>query len=133
MKRGQTFAASSPTRTNKKAATGNRLMGSIMQPHNMSPPPRRRNLSPSKRQNADQTAEKSEKEGLSSPTSISMQQSFIIKNADHTFDTYYQQMRKRGKAGQGFAMTGDPTMAETKFGMVAGRPTARDGHSANVD
>lgn len=61
-----------------------------------------------------------------------MQQSFIIKNADHTFDAYYQQMRKRGKAG-GFAMTSDPAMGETKFGMVAGRPTARDGHSANVD
>lgn len=61
-----------------------------------------------------------------------MQQSFIIKNADHTFDTYYQQMRKRGKAGN-FAATSDPAMGETKFGMVSGRPTARDGHSANVD
>jgi len=50
MKRGNTFAASSPTRT-KKAASGK--LGSIMQPHNLSPPPRRRNQSPSKRQNAD--------------------------------------------------------------------------------
>jgi len=49
IKRGATFAAS-PTRT-KKAASGK--MGSIMQPHNLSPPPRRRNQSPSKRQNAD--------------------------------------------------------------------------------
>jgi len=49
IKRGQTFAPS-PTRT-KKAASGK--LGSIMQPHNLSPPPRRRNQSPSKRQNAD--------------------------------------------------------------------------------
>ena len=33
--------------------------------------------------------------GLASPTSISMQNSFIIKNADSSFDAYYQQMRKR--------------------------------------
>jgi len=33
-------------------------------------------------------------------------------------------------------MTTDPaaqTMGENKFGMVPGKPTARDGHSANVD
>lgn len=44
-------------------------------------------------------------------------------------------MKRRGKAG-GFAMTTDPaaqTMGENKFGMVPGKPTARDGHSANVD
>lgn len=29
------------------------------------------------------------KDGLTSPTSISMQQSFLIKNADQSFDTYY--------------------------------------------
>jgi len=28
--------------------------------------------------------------GLSSPTSVSMQNSFIIKNADESFDQYYQ-------------------------------------------
>ena len=32
---------------------------------------------------------------LISPTSISMQNSFIIKNADESFDAYYAQMRKR--------------------------------------
>ena len=40
-------------------------------------------------------------DGLSSPTSISMQNTFLIKNADQSFDAYYQQMRKR-KAGQHF-------------------------------
>lgn len=133
VKRGNTFAQSSPTRT-KKAATGK--MGSIMQPLNMSPPPRRRNQSPSKRANAAEATDKGEKEGLSSPTSISMQQSFIIKNADSSFDAYHQQMKRRGKAG-GFAMTSEQNTAimgaENKFGMVPGKPTARDGHSANVD
>ena len=32
---------------------------------------------------------KKEKDGLSSPTSISMRDSFIIKNADQSFDLYY--------------------------------------------
>ena len=36
-----------------------------------------------------------EDKGLSSPTSISMQNSFIIKNADESFDLYYQQMKRR--------------------------------------
>ena len=33
--------------------------------------------------------------GLTSPTSISMQNTFIIKNAGESFDNYYQQMKKR--------------------------------------
>ncbi|MFS8160533.1 MAG: hypothetical protein ACMG6E_10090 [Candidatus Roizmanbacteria bacterium] len=36
-----------------------------------------------------------EEKGLTSPTSISMYNSFIIKNADESFDQYYHQMRKR--------------------------------------
>ena len=32
---------------------------------------------------------------LESPTSIQMKNSFIIKNADPSFDTYYKQMTKR--------------------------------------
>ena len=47
--------------------------------------------------------EEEKESGLASPTSVSMQNSFIIKNADETFDAYYQQMRKRkfaaGQAG----------------------------------
>jgi hypothetical protein len=40
--------------------------------------------------------EKEKKEsGLASPTSIYMQNSFIIKNADDSFDAYFQQMRRR--------------------------------------
>lgn len=32
---------------------------------------------------------------LESPTSISMKNSFIIKNADPSFDSYYNSMRKK--------------------------------------
>lgn len=32
---------------------------------------------------------------LESPTSISMKNSFIIKNADPSFESYYKQMAKR--------------------------------------
>lgn len=32
---------------------------------------------------------------LTTPTSISMMNSFIIKNADSSFDQYYYQMKKR--------------------------------------
>jgi hypothetical protein len=32
---------------------------------------------------------------LASPTSLSMKNSFIIQNADESFDAYYSQMRKR--------------------------------------
>jgi len=52
--------------------------------------------SPSKKDN--QAASKQES-GLVSPTSISMQNSFIIKNADESFDAYYAQMRKRKMGG----------------------------------
>lgn len=41
------------------------------------------------------TGEEKEKSQLSSPTSYSMQNSFIIKNADESFDVYYSKMRRR--------------------------------------
>ena len=46
--------------------------------------------------------EKEEKKesGLATPTSISMQTTFIITNADESFDAYYHMMKKR-KIGQG--------------------------------
>lgn len=76
-----------------------------------------------------------------------MQNSFIIKNADESFDAYYMQMRKRKNGGQ---LTGmDQTigmmpssnaqgmsMQQTKdshFGVVDGiQPAARDGHSNEI-
>ena len=77
-----------------------------------------------------------EKDGLSSPISNSMQNTFIIKNADESFDVYYQQMKKRKQQGN-FGHTQDANATnhlEAKFGLVHNVwPTARDGHSAQVD
>jgi hypothetical protein len=75
------------------------------------------------------------KDGLTSPTSISMQQSFLIKNADQSFDTYYQAMRRRTKTGLQFggSNTGSPSKKPSNaFGVVPACPSARDGHSANM-
>ena len=76
-------------------------------------------------------------EGLSSPTSISMQNTFLIKNADTSFDAYYQQMRKR-KAGHFGATQQDHNVTghgeSAKFGLINGqKPTARDGHCGITD
>ncbi len=46
--------------------------------------------------------DKHDEKGLSSPTSVSMQNSFIIKNADESFDAYYQQMKRRRHAGTSY-------------------------------
>lgn len=82
-----------------------------------------------------------EEKGLSSPTSISMQNSFIIKNADESFDLYFQQMKRR-KHVANFTAGGDQTIgssggyAEVKSSTSFQRnkkPNARDGHTANVD
>ena len=93
-----------------------------------------------------QTAKKEEKKdekkesGLASPTSISMQNSFIIQNADETFDAYYTTMKKR-KHGQpaGLDSTSpgiggvSPGEGQTSFGVVNGiQPDAREGHSCNI-
>jgi hypothetical protein len=65
-----------------------------------------------------------------------MASSFIIKNADSSFDSYYHQMKKR-KQGNDTSFAGNMSMtmgASTKFGLVGGKmPTARDGHSSSVD
>ena len=41
-----------------------------------------------------QKLKKEHPEELKSPTSEKMQNSFLIKNADMSFDTYYDQMRR---------------------------------------
>ena len=93
--------------------------------------------SPSKKEKGEMGTEK-QQEGLSSPTSISMQNTFLIKNADQSFDAYYQQMRKR-KAGHFGATQQDHNVTghggeSAKFGLINGqKPTARDGHCAITD
>jgi hypothetical protein len=85
--------------------------------------------------------EKEKKEsGLASPTSISMQNSFIIKNADDSFDAYFQQMRRRKTTN--FDQTGNqsatmqggsPGLNQSSFGVVSGiQPAARDGHTTEI-
>lgn len=37
------------------------------------------------------------KGGLSTPTSITMKNSFLISNADESFDNYYASMKKQGR------------------------------------
>jgi len=102
--------------------------------------------SPMKKKTVIQTAaatgeEPTEKAQLSSPTSYSMQNSFIIKNADESFDVYYSKMRRRRQAAHGMGMA-DATMEgganasqmNLKSGFFHGsRPTPRDGHTACVD
>jgi|DEB0MinimDraft_12_1074336.scaffolds.fasta_scaffold31993_1 hypothetical protein len=104
-------------------------------------PTKTRKKSPSKK--LDGTAGEKKESGLISPTSISMQNTFIIKNADESFDAYYQQMKKR-KMGGGMDNTyntghsatlggSSPGQKESNFGIVNGiQPAARDGHTTEI-
>lgn len=90
------------------------------------------------------TTEKEDKEekkesGLATPTSISMQNTFIITNADESFDNYFHMMKKR-KFGQGHSLDGTmpqsatmPQSQESNFGCVSGiQPDSREGHSCDI-
>ena len=102
---------------------------------------RRAGKSPKKGGDAvEGSKEKKKESGLASPTSISMQNTFIIMNADESFDQYYAQMRKR-KAGMTGNMEnsighngGSPgANRESIFGVVSGvAPAARDGHTCEI-
>ena len=68
-----------------------------------------------------------------------MQTSFIIKNADESFDAYHQQMKKRklGNNIDGMGVSMGPNSAglgpsDISYGVVPVSPSARDGHSAEV-
>ena len=51
--------------------------------------PKKKNLQLQKIKSGQKEKGFEEEKGLSSPTSITMQNSFIIKNADASFDVYY--------------------------------------------
>lgn len=98
------YGADSPTKTGKGGSPLKRRGPGQTGGSPYMSPGKKRTISPSKTGviEADQTLggtnkdeKKKEKDGLSSPTSISMRDSFIIKNADQSFDLYYQSMRKR--------------------------------------
>lgn len=69
------------------------------------------------------------KGGISSPTFIKMQSSFIIKNADESFEVNAKQLQKQ-KHNKTLQTSDAPKY--TSF-MEGSRPTPRDGHSAVVD
>jgi len=61
-----------------------------------------------------------------------MMNTFIIKNADQSFDQYHQQMKKR--KAYGMYDHNATNTNENKFGLIRGvKPTARDGHISIVD
>lgn len=66
---------------------------------------------------------------LSSPTSVSMKNTFIIKNADESFDINSKLIPKLKGAK---TINQDAAPKLTSF-VEATRPTPRDGHSALVD
>lgn len=81
--------------------------------------------SPKKKTISEKQDQANADKALASPTSISMKNSFIIKNADASFDSYYAQMKKR-KAH-------NTNVGEATYGRIAGRrPAARDGHSSLI-
>lgn len=100
----------------------------------MSPKKKTLNKSPTKGGHNEE-----EQKGLSSPTSVSMQNSFIIKNADESFDVYYHQMKKRKAQGHAHSLdnsmvTGNAGLGDPKFGLSKGKkPPPRDGHSFIVN
>lgn len=68
------------------------------------------------------------REGLSSPTSVRMTNSFIIKNADESFETNSKLIPKNKNR----TMVAVDSPKQTSF-VEGNRPTPRDGHSAVVD
>lgn len=82
----------------------NKTLGATQSPTRS--PTKKRQNSPGATKKDDSTG--GNREGLSSPTSVSMLNSFIIKNADESFEAYFQQMRRRKLGGAGNTM--DHTM-----------------------
>ena len=127
----ETYGESSPTRTNKGSPGRRKTIGAS--PTLRSPLKMRgtqHGTSPDKTRR--EGGGEARREGLGTPTSVTMMNTFIIKNADHSFDQYHQQMKKRKQFG---GMDHNATHNnENKFGLIRGaKPTARDGHISIVD
>lgn len=69
---------------------------------------------------------------LESPTSISMKNSYIIKNADPSFENYYNSMRKRNKLLGGTNHHHQDALSMQAQRMQGKRPIARDGHTGII-
>jgi hypothetical protein len=95
LRKQTTLAAQSPTKVGTFSKSPTKTMKATAKKGNIT-------KSPKKKVDVAGEEDKEKKEsGLASPTSISMQNSFIIKNADESFEAYFQQMRRRklGNAG----------------------------------
>ena len=77
----ETYGDSSPTRTNKGSPTRRKTIGAS--PTLRSPLKSRKVGSPDKTTRKDGDARR---DGLGTPTSVTMMNTFIIKNADQSFD-----------------------------------------------
>jgi hypothetical protein len=133
------------TKSSNQAGSPSKLGGTFGSPSktgknlSLTAKARRAGKSPKKGDQVEGSKEKKKESGLASPTSISMQNTFIIMNADESFDQYYAHMRKR-KAGMTGNMEnsmghgGSPgANRESIFGVVSGvSPAARDGHTCEI-
>ena len=126
----ETYGDNSPTRTNKGSPTRRKTIGAS--PTLRSPLKTRSSLVGTSPDKTRREGGDARREGLGTPTSVTMMNTFIIKNADHSFDQYHQQMKKRKQFG---GMDHNATHHhEKKFGLIRGaKPTARDGHISVVD
>lgn len=71
---------------------------------------------------------------LTSPTSLSMKNSFLIKNSGKGFDNYYSSIKRR-KMGQSMSpdITGFSPAKGKRVSKISGvRPRPRDGHTAAI-
>ena len=104
----------------------NKTMGATQSPTRS--PTKKRQNSPGATKKDDSTG--GNREGLSSPTSVSMLNSFIIKNADESFETNSKLIHSKKTTRTVHA----EKTAEKYTSFVEGtRPTPRDGHSACID
>lgn len=120
--------SSSPTRTQKGSPGRRKTIGASP---TLRSPMKTRKLGSPGRTVAEGAGGAGKRDGLGTPTSVTMMNTFLIKNADQSFDQYHQQMKKRRQFG---GYDANATSNENKFGLIRGvKPTARDGHICVVD
>ena len=71
---------------------------------------------------------------LTSPTSLSMKNSFLIKNSGKGFENYYSSLKRR-KMDKTNAVDVEglsPTKAKRSSKITGNRPRPRDGHSSDL-
>lgn len=71
---------------------------------------------------------------LTSPTSLSMKNSFLIKNSGKGFDNYYSSLKRRKMDKTNVVdVTGlSPAKAKRNAKITGNRPRPRDGHSSDL-